>query len=87
MRLSTFLVPAMASLALAAPTYPTLNLKAALPSGAEDISDYFNMLANKVQALKHLSAEPVCDLSMARMITRESVVSQACSLLTVLASR
>ncbi|KAF6842539.1 hypothetical protein CMUS01_03006 [Colletotrichum musicola] len=69
MRLSTLLVPAMASLALTAPTYPAINLKAALPGGTEDISDYFNMLANKVQALKHLSMEPICDLSMARMIT------------------
>lgn len=77
----------MASLALTAPTYPALNLKAALPGGMEDISDYFNMLANKVQALKHLSMEPICDLSMARMITRESVVPQACPLLTALASR
>uniref|UniRef100_L2FV45 Protein CASP n=1 Tax=Colletotrichum fructicola (strain Nara gc5) TaxID=1213859 RepID=L2FV45_COLFN len=34
-----------------------------------DISEYFNMLATKVQALKYLSAEPVCDLTKAKMIS------------------
>nr|XP_036582809.1 uncharacterized protein CTRU02_07362 [Colletotrichum truncatum]KAF6791600.1 hypothetical protein CTRU02_07362 [Colletotrichum truncatum] len=69
MRYSNILVPALASLALAAPTYPTLNLKAALPGNIEDISEYFNLLATKVQALKYLSTEPICDLSKAKMIS------------------
>lgn len=67
MRCSTLLVPALASLALAAPTYPTLNLQAALPGSIEQISEYFNMLANKVQATKYLSTAPVCDLSTAKL--------------------
>ncbi|KAJ0341379.1 hypothetical protein COL922a_002346 [Colletotrichum nupharicola] len=69
MRFATLLVPTLASLALAAPTYPTLNLNSALPGNIEDISEYFNMLATKVQALKYLSAEPVCDLTKAKMIS------------------
>ncbi|KAI3535052.1 malate dehydrogenase [Colletotrichum abscissum] len=67
MRCSTLLVPALASLALAAPTYPTLNLQAALPGSIEQISEYFNMLATKVQATKYLSTAPVCDLSTAKL--------------------
>ncbi|KAK2736097.1 golgi membrane protein [Colletotrichum kahawae] len=70
MRFASLLVPTLASLALAAPTYPTLNLNSALPGNIEDISEYFNMLATKVQALKYLSAEPVCDLTKAKMISR-----------------
>ncbi|KAF9870817.1 malate dehydrogenase [Colletotrichum karsti] len=69
MHFSSLLLPTLASLALAAPTYPILNLNAALPGNIEDISEYFNMLANKVQALRYLSAEPICDLSKAKMIS------------------
>ncbi|OHW96665.1 malate dehydrogenase [Colletotrichum incanum] len=67
MRCPTLLVPALVSLALAAPTYPTLNLQAALPGSIEHISEYFNMLATKVQATRYLSSAPVCDLSAAKM--------------------
>lgn len=67
MRCSTLLVPSLASLAFAAPTYPTLNLQAALPGFIEHISEYFNMLATKVQATRYLSAAPVCDLSAAKL--------------------
>ncbi|KAK2058135.1 malate dehydrogenase [Colletotrichum caudatum] len=67
MHCQRILLPALASLALAAPTYPTLNLQAALPGSIEHISEYFNMLANKVQATRYLSAAPVCDLSVVKM--------------------
>ncbi|WYZ46514.1 hypothetical protein EsH8_IX_000739 [Colletotrichum jinshuiense] len=67
MRCSVSLAPALASLALAAPTYPTLNLQATLPGTIEHISEYFNMLATKVQATRYLSAAPVCDLSAAKL--------------------
>ncbi|TDZ31840.1 hypothetical protein C8035_v001298 [Colletotrichum spinosum] len=69
MRFSSLLLPTVASLALAAPTYPTLNVKSALPGNIEDISEYFNMLASKVQALKYVFPEPLCDLSQAHMIS------------------
>ncbi|TKW52478.1 hypothetical protein CTA1_7282 [Colletotrichum tanaceti] len=67
MHSSSLLVPGLVSLALAAPTYPTLNLQAALPGSIEHISEYFNMLAAKVQAARYLSAAPVCDLSAAKL--------------------
>ncbi|GKT48872.1 uncharacterized protein ColSpa_09053 [Colletotrichum spaethianum] len=67
MHCPTLLVPALASIALAAPTYPTLNLQAALPGSIEHISEYFNMLATKVQATRYLSTAPVCDISAANM--------------------
>ncbi|KAK2024706.1 malate dehydrogenase [Colletotrichum zoysiae] len=67
MHCQKILLPALASLALAAPTYPTLNLQAALPGSIEHISEYFNMLATKVQATRYLSAAPVCDLSVVKL--------------------
>ncbi|CAJ2508101.1 Uu.00g092870.m01.CDS01 [Anthostomella pinea] len=56
-----------ASSIVAAPTWPSLNWDAAKPDGLETVSEYFNMLALKVEAGKQLSSAPVCDMSKAVM--------------------
>ncbi|OLN97425.1 hypothetical protein CCHL11_01193 [Colletotrichum chlorophyti] len=67
MRCSTTLLPALASMSYAAPAYPSLNPQTALPGTIEHISEYFNMLATKVQATRYLSSAPDCDLSTAKL--------------------
>ncbi|KAH8652500.1 hypothetical protein BX600DRAFT_553870 [Xylariales sp. PMI_506] len=52
---------------MAAPTWPSLNLNAVQPGSLETVSDYFNMLAQKVQQSRTMSTAPVCDLSKAVM--------------------
>ncbi|KAI1371537.1 hypothetical protein F4677DRAFT_309787 [Hypoxylon crocopeplum] len=65
---STLLVSLLgASTVIAAPTWPTLNLGAAKPDGLDTVSEYFNMLAEKVETGKFMAAAPVCDLSKAQM--------------------
>lgn len=67
---TTILVSALcAAAALAAPTYPHLNVDAATPSSTDDLSDYFNTLANKLSSSKQMSELPVCDLSKAVLPT------------------
>lgn len=66
MRFSTFLTPALATLALGAPTYPELGDEA-VPRNLDAVSEYFNLLARKVQTSKATSYTPQCDLSMAKM--------------------
>jgi hypothetical protein len=61
------LASALGAAVYAAPTYPQLNMDAALPSGLETMSEYFNMLAEKVQANRYMSEAPTCDLSRAVM--------------------
>lgn len=67
MRTSTVLISALAAAVHAAPTYPQLNMDAAMPNGLEVMSEYFNMLAEKVQANKYMSSAPTCDLARAVM--------------------
>jgi hypothetical protein len=68
MRSSVLLTSALGAAAVvAAPVYPQLNLDAAAPGGLERMSDYFNMLALKVQAHRYMSEAPVCDLSRATL--------------------
>lgn len=68
MRTSTILLSALSATALAAPAHPTLNLGAALPSDAiKDISQYFNLLAQKTQEGRQMSGAPVCDMANAEM--------------------
>ncbi|KAI0006942.1 hypothetical protein F4779DRAFT_594332 [Xylariaceae sp. FL0662B] len=68
MHASILLVSALgASAVVAAPTWPSFNWDAAKPDGLETVSEYFNMLAQKVQLGKFMSAAPVCDLSIAQM--------------------
>ncbi|RYP59913.1 hypothetical protein DL769_008332 [Monosporascus sp. CRB-8-3] len=52
---------------IAAPTWPQVNVNAAMTDGIETVSEYFNMLARKVEAGKNGMAAPVCDLSKAQM--------------------
>ncbi|KAK0727379.1 hypothetical protein B0T26DRAFT_672055 [Lasiosphaeria miniovina] len=65
MRASTFILSALGSSVFAAPTFPDLNVAAALPGGIDTVAEYFNLLASKVQASKILIQAPVCDLSKA----------------------
>jgi hypothetical protein len=71
MQLSTILLSALVVVAHAAPTDPKLRLKD-LPYPAvalDQLSEYFNLLANKVQLAKVANVSPICDLSKAQMPT------------------
>ncbi|TVY78128.1 hypothetical protein LSUE1_G004645 [Lachnellula suecica] len=59
---------ALCAVALSAPTI-TIPSGAALPAEVKALSDYFNLLATKVQAGKSMAAAPVCDLSKASLPT------------------
>ncbi|KAF3760181.1 hypothetical protein M406DRAFT_353782 [Cryphonectria parasitica EP155] len=65
MRTSILVSALCASTALAAPTYPQLNVDAATPSSVDDLSEYFNLLAQKISSGKQMSSSPTCDLSKA----------------------
>lgn len=68
MRASSILFPALCASVFAAPVYPDLNLKAAMPDDAmSDISQYFNMLATKTQEGRQMSQAPTCDMSAAKL--------------------
>ena len=69
MRLALALLP----LALAAPTHPSLDLAAENGHDAIDhLSEYFNLLAEKVKRYKALDAAPECDSSNAVLPTGAS---------------
>ena len=71
MQLSMLLAAALgASGIVAAPTWPKLNADASNPEGVGAVSDYFNKLAEEVQAGKYAMDAPVCDLSKAVMPLR-----------------
>lgn len=71
MQLSVLLAAALgASGIVAAPTWPQINTDALNADGVEAVSDYFNKLAEKVQAGKYTMEAPVCDLSKAVMPSR-----------------
>ncbi|CRK34590.1 hypothetical protein BN1708_006425 [Verticillium longisporum] len=67
MRFSTFLAPALAGMVLAAPRYPELEGDNTPPRSMEAMSEYFTLLASKVQASRYTTRAPSCDLSQARM--------------------
>ncbi|KAG6015440.1 hypothetical protein E4U43_005314 [Claviceps pusilla] len=67
MRLSTVVFAIWAAAANAVPTFPILNLKDNPMSALTSLSDYFNLVASKVQAAKFLSSAPACHLSKAHM--------------------
>ncbi|KAL9944561.1 hypothetical protein D7B24_006941 [Verticillium nonalfalfae] len=67
MRVSTFLAPALAATVLAAPRYPELEGDNTPPRSMEAMSEYFTLLASKVQASRYTTRAPSCDLSQARM--------------------
>lgn len=57
-------------LVLAAPTHPSLDISASNAADAVDhLSDYFNLLAEKVKRYKALDAAPECDPSQAVLPT------------------
>ncbi|KAK4138595.1 hypothetical protein BT67DRAFT_476478 [Trichocladium antarcticum] len=63
MHASLLLVSALAASVWAAPTYPQVDADAAIPDNIRAISEYFNLLASKVQDSRILSTPPTCDLS------------------------
>ena len=69
MRFSTVLVSAYAVTVSAAPAFPDFRIKDVV--NPEDtltaLSEYFNVLATKVQLAKYLSEPPTCDVSTAKM--------------------
>lgn len=65
MRASLFLSALSAVSTLAAPAYPELNGHAANPDSLDDISEYFNTLAQKISKGKQMASAPVCDLNNA----------------------
>ncbi|KAI5867163.1 hypothetical protein GGS23DRAFT_164020 [Durotheca rogersii] len=68
MHATTILVSFLgASTVTAAPIWPKVNWDAAKTDGYDTVSEYFNMLAQKVAVGKLLSIAPVCDLSKAKM--------------------
>ncbi|POS73677.1 malate dehydrogenase [Diaporthe helianthi] len=68
MHASSVFFPALCASVLAAPVYPDLNLKAALPDDAmKDLSQYFNMLAQKTKEGRQMSWAPTCDMSAAKL--------------------
>ncbi|KAK9774279.1 hypothetical protein AB5N19_13698 [Seiridium cardinale] len=68
MRSSIALTTALGAIAtLAAPTWPSLNENAVQPGALATVSEYFNMLAAKVQESRSMAVAPVCDLSTVQM--------------------
>lgn len=69
MRLSTILASTLAVFASAAPTFPDLNIKEVVNADdtLDSLSEYFNLLATRVQLAKVLTEAPICDVSKAQM--------------------
>ncbi len=68
MRASTLLVSVLGGAAVfAAPVFPDLNAAEAEPKSIDGMTEYFTLLARKVQESKALGAAPVCDLSRATL--------------------
>lgn len=61
MQLSLLLVSALSASVWAAPALP--KVEPMLPDNIKSLSDYFNLLASKVQESRVLAIPPVCDLS------------------------
>jgi hypothetical protein len=61
MHASLFLVSTLAASVWAAPTYPKITEDAA--DSIQSVSEYFNLLASKVQESRSWAAPPACDLS------------------------
>lgn len=66
MHASSLLLASVAAVAVvASPAYPELTTNNAMPGVLGTVSDYFNLLAEKVQQTRQSAAAPVCDLSKA----------------------
>ncbi|KAK1774883.1 hypothetical protein QBC45DRAFT_384545 [Copromyces sp. CBS 386.78] len=63
MRASLFLSVLSVSSVMAAPVLPEINANSAHADSLKKVSEYFNLLAVKVQQSKFESAVPTCDLS------------------------
>lgn len=70
---STILVTLLgaSSTVFAAPAWPQLKSELANTVGLDAVSDYFNLVAQKVDAAKLLSFVPACDISKAQLPTRK----------------
>ncbi|KAL2170086.1 hypothetical protein VTG60DRAFT_5181 [Thermothelomyces hinnuleus] len=60
---SLLFASALVASAWAAPAYPKFDAASSLPDSIRALSDYFNLLASKVQDSRILDVAPVCDLS------------------------
>ncbi|CAK7204139.1 hypothetical protein SEUCBS139899_006893 [Sporothrix eucalyptigena] len=66
MHASSLLLASVAAVSvMASPAYPELTTNNAMPGILDTVSDYFNLLAEKVQQTRQSAAAPVCDLSKA----------------------
>lgn len=65
MRTSALLLSVLGAVVSAAPTFPDVNLAALQTEGVNSVSEYFTLLAEKVQQSRMMSEIPVCDLSQA----------------------
>ena len=63
MHASLVFVSALAASVWAAPTFPQVSTDASTPVDVRSISDYFDLLATKVQESRSLASAPSCDLS------------------------
>ena len=63
MRASLFLSALSVSSVMAAPVLPEINANSAHADSLKKVSEYFNLLAVKIQQSKFESAVPTCDLS------------------------
>ncbi len=60
-----------ASTVFAAPTWPQVNSGLINTVGRETVSDYFNLLAPKIDIAKLAASIPTCDVSKAQIPTRK----------------
>ena len=66
MHASLLLLASVAAVSVvASPSYPELTTNNAIPGVVDTVSDYFNLLAEKVQQARQSAAAPTCDLSKA----------------------
>lgn len=63
MHASLWLVSALGASVFAAPTTPKVDTHTGMPGALGYLSDYFNLLASKVQESRLMAEPPVCDLS------------------------
>ncbi|KAK3359377.1 hypothetical protein B0T25DRAFT_96193 [Lasiosphaeria hispida] len=62
---STLLLTALGATVFAAPVFPDITAAAEVPETIDTMTEYFTLLAEKVQQSRLMSAAPVCDLSNA----------------------
>lgn len=70
MHAALLLVSALGASVSAAPTFPSVDVNAARPGDLDALSEYFNLLARKVQESKMLGKVPECDINKAQLPTQ-----------------